>query len=46
MLYGSEPPSRLAKLLLIGAVAYGLQEWALGGLAASTLTSSVITQLV
>lgn len=35
-LYGSEAPRRLAKPLLIRAVAYGLQERALGGLAAST----------
>src|SRR5271170_485608 len=35
-LYGSEAPRRLAKSLLIGAVAYRLQERALGGLAAST----------
>jgi hypothetical protein len=35
-LYGSAAPRRLAKPLLIGAVAYGLQERALGGLAAST----------
>ncbi len=35
-LYGSEAPRRLATALLIGAVAYGLQEQALGGLAAST----------
>jgi hypothetical protein len=36
MFYGCEAPRRLATALLIGAVAYGLQERALGGLAAST----------
>jgi len=35
-LYGSAPPGRLARGLLVGAVAYGLQERALGGLTPAT----------
>ena len=35
-LYGSAPPLRLSRGLLMGAVAYGLQEKALGGLAPAT----------
>ena len=35
-LYGSAPPLRITTGLLIGAVAYGLQEQALGGLAPAT----------
>jgi hypothetical protein len=35
-LYGSEPPSRLSRSLLIRALAYRIQEKALGGLKPST----------
>jgi Protein of unknown function (DUF2924) len=35
-LYGSAPPVRISRGLLIGAVAYGLQEQALGGLTPAT----------
>ena len=35
-LYGSEPPDRLRRSLMIQALAYGLQEQALGGLKPAT----------